>query len=362
VFKGTPSRSAADVNREFDEMGAYYNAFTSEENTVYYAAVLPEFQARSVELLADILRPSLREDDFDTEKKVILEEIQMYMDQPPFGADDTVKALHLPGHPLARSVLGTAETITALRPEAMRAYFERQYSPRNIVVATAGRVDFSALVDQVAERCGEWASSAVSRETPRAASHSAFEVVTNSSAAQQYFLQLANGPAADDPLSERFAAKLLATVVGDDSGSRMYWELVDSGLAEHASLSHHEYDGTGMYMVYASCDPSGASDLAQRLADILRTVDRDGVTEEEVRLAKSKIKSRVVIGSERPRNRLFYVGGNWLSRREYRALREDLQALDAITRDQISTALERFPLSETTSLTVGPLESVPRPK
>ena len=95
AFKGTPSRSADDVNREFDEMGAHYNAFTNEENTVFYAAVLPEHQDRAVELLADILRPSLREDDFDTEKQVILEEIQMYEDQPPFGADDKCPALAL---------------------------------------------------------------------------------------------------------------------------------------------------------------------------------------------------------------------------------------------------------------------------
>src|SRR5215213_1200527 len=87
VFKGTPTRSAADVNREFDEMGAHYNAFTSEENTVYYAAMLPEHQTAAVELLADIIRPSLRDEDFETEKQVILEEIQMYEDQPPFGAD-----------------------------------------------------------------------------------------------------------------------------------------------------------------------------------------------------------------------------------------------------------------------------------
>src|SRR5512137_1763351 len=77
MFKGTPTRSADDVNREFDEMGAHYNAFTNEENTVYYASVLPEHQIPALELLADILRPSLREDDFETEKQVILEEIQM---------------------------------------------------------------------------------------------------------------------------------------------------------------------------------------------------------------------------------------------------------------------------------------------
>src|SRR6185437_9108730 len=80
VFKGTPQRTADDVNRDFDEMGAHYNAFTSEEKTVYYAAVLPEYQTPAVELLADILRPSLREEDFNTEKQVIIEEIKMYED------------------------------------------------------------------------------------------------------------------------------------------------------------------------------------------------------------------------------------------------------------------------------------------
>ena len=146
VFKGTPTRSADDVNREFDEMGADYNAYTNEENTVFYAAVLPEYQDRAVELLADILRPALREDDFDTEKKVILEEIQMYEDQPPFGADDKCRAAYFGPHPLGQSVLGTAESVAALTAEAMRDYFRRRYSPGNIVLAAAGRVDFDALV------------------------------------------------------------------------------------------------------------------------------------------------------------------------------------------------------------------------
>ena len=147
MFKGTPTRSADDVNREFDEMGAHYNAFTNEENTVYYAAVLPEYQDRAVELLADILRPSLREEDFDTEKQVILEEIQMYEDQPPFGADEKCRAAFFGSHPLGRSVLGTAQSVADLPVAAMREYFDTRYSPGNIVLAAAGRIDFDALVD-----------------------------------------------------------------------------------------------------------------------------------------------------------------------------------------------------------------------
>ena len=159
VFKGTPRRTADDVNREFDELGAHYNAFTSEENTVYYASVLPEYQEPVIDILADIMRPSLREDDFDMEKKVIIEEIQMYADQPPFGMDDKIKELHYGKHPLARSVLGSEETVGGLDVRQMRDYFESHYAPNNMFVAAAGRVDFEALVRQVESRCGHWASA-----------------------------------------------------------------------------------------------------------------------------------------------------------------------------------------------------------
>src|SRR6059058_3107450 len=86
VFKGTERRTALDVNRDFDRIGADYNAFTSEENTVFHAALLPEYLPQAVDILADILRPSLRADDFDMEKNVILEEIGMYDDMPAFVA------------------------------------------------------------------------------------------------------------------------------------------------------------------------------------------------------------------------------------------------------------------------------------
>src|SRR3989442_13527027 len=71
IFKGTPRRTALDVNRDFDRIGSNPNAYTSEENTVFYATVLPEYLPQAMEILTDILRPSLRTDDFEMEKKVI---------------------------------------------------------------------------------------------------------------------------------------------------------------------------------------------------------------------------------------------------------------------------------------------------
>jgi predicted Zn-dependent peptidase len=359
-FKGTPRRSADDVNREFDEIGAHYNAFTSEECTVYYASVLPEYQESSIDILADIMRPSLRQDDFDMEKKVILEEIQMYLDQPPFGMDDRIKELHLGKHPLAKSVLGTSTSITDLARDQMHAYFASRYSPGNVFVAAAGKVNFPALIEQVAARCGDWQPQAAPRDVPRAVSDRRFEVVHRPTSTQEYVLQIADAPSSED--ADRFAAKLLATIVGDDSGSRMYWELTESGLAESASLGHYEYQGLGMFYTWLACEPDATEDNLARLAAIYRGVEKDGVTDVELRQAKNKVKARVVLSSERPRSRLFNVGGNWLQRREYRTVADDLEELERVTTGDIRAVLKKFPLSACSTIAVGPLEKVLQPK
>src|SRR5438477_7968599 len=132
VFKGTPRRSALDVNRDFDRIGAHYNAFTSEENTVFYAAILPEYLPQGVDILADILRPSLRVDDFDMEKNVIIEEIGMYEDQPMWSAYDHAKRTYFAEHPLGKTILASPDSIRALRREQMHEYFERRYVAPNI--------------------------------------------------------------------------------------------------------------------------------------------------------------------------------------------------------------------------------------
>jgi predicted Zn-dependent peptidase len=360
AFKGTPSRSADDVNREFDEMGAHYNAFTNEENTVFYAAVLPEHQDRAVELLADILRPSLREDDFNTEKQVILEEIQMYEDQPPFGADDKCRALHYGAHPLGRSVLGTAKSVRELPVEAMLDYFRRRYSPGNIVLAGAGRIDFDALVGLVQRRCGDWAPAATARTVEPVHARDGFQVLHKETATQQYVLQLAAGPAAED--ADRYAAKLLATVLGDDSGSRLYWELVDPGLAEHASLSHGEHQRAGMLMTYMSCDPEQAAGNLQRILDLYRRAEAEGVTAAELEQAQSKIRSRLVLSSERPRGRLYAVGNDWVYRHEYRPVEAELAAVAGVTVADMAAVLAKYPLTRATTVAIGPLAELPQPR
>jgi predicted Zn-dependent peptidase len=359
VFKGSANRTAAEVNRDLDDLSAGSNAYTSEEQTVYYATILPEDQEEMVELLADMMRPALRKDDFDTEKQVILEEIAKYDDQPPYGAHEKCMAAFFDNHPLGKSILGTPASVGSLARDQMLAYFEQRYSPKNMVLVAAGNVDFDSLVLQAQNYCGRWAMFEAPRAAPAAQPRHEFKVIHKPLAVQQYVVQLAAGPAATDP--DRYAARLLTTVIGDDSGSRLFWELVDTGQAESASIGTQEYQGAGVYLTWLSCLPDLAAENLQRIAEIVQEAEADGITEEELEQAKNKVCAQIVLHSERPTNRLFSVGNSWIQRRQYKTVREAVDAYRAVTLTDIARVLQQYPLSRTATVAVGPLTELAAP-
>jgi len=359
AFKGTAHRTAAEVNQQLDQIGSHSNASTSEEQTIYYAAMLPEYQQTAVEILSDMMRPALRPEDFDTEKQVILEEIAKYDDQPPFGAHEKAMAQHFGNHPLGRSVLGTVKSVGALTAEQMGSYFEQRYSPGNMVLTAAGNIDFDALTETAEQMCGQWPSFSVTRETPRAEANDSFLSIHKETASQQYLVQIANGPAAHD--NQRYAARLLATIFGDDSGSRLYWEMIETGLAEYAGIDCYEFQGTGIFMTYLCGAPEDAQQILQHATEMKHQLQENGVSEEELAQAKSKICAHVVLSSERPMHRLYAVGANWLQRGEYRTVSDVVAAYQAVTVADIREILDQFPLTEETTVTIGPLKQMDGP-
>ncbi|PQO25737.1 insulinase family protein [Blastopirellula marina] len=359
VFKGTARRTAEDVNRELDELGAQSNAFTSEEQTVYYAVVLPELQSQIVDLLADIMRPTLRQEDFDTEKKVILEEIMKYDDQPPYGGHEKSMAAWFGKHPLGNSVLGTQQSVGDLSQQQMMAYFQQRYSPTNMTLVATGNVDFDKLVDQANQLCGSWKKYNVSRITDRPVGQSNFQLVTKETSIQQYVIQLAESPGSED--EARYAARLLATIMGDDVGSRFFWELVDPGLAEFAAMESYEFQGCGVMMNYVCCAPQDAQRVLEVVNHEVEKLMTDGITQRELDLAKNKVCSHVVLRSERPSSRLFSVGSSWTQRKSLRTVKETVESYQKVKLEDIGRLLEKYDLRKTSTTAVGPLTALHLP-
>ncbi len=353
AFKGNDQYSADDMNRIFDEVGAHYNASTGEDVTSYYAAVLPEYLRTTMEMLAVLMQPSLRQDDFDKEKIVILEEIGMYEDMPSFTAYDNVMATHFSGHPLGQCILGTNESIRALTADQMRRYHTQQYGAANITLAIAGNTEFQSVCELAERYCSSIPAGSCDRRLPAAEPQTRTRFIVKESSGHQHVMQMGMAPLASDPL--RFVAELLAVIVGDDSGSRMFWDIVYPGHADAAELGYNEYDGAGTWMTYLSCHPEQTRENLRRVQNIFDAVNRDGVTEDELEQARNKVASRIVLRGERPMGRLSSLGGNWVYRGEYSSVADDLETVRKIDGRQMELLLEQYPLSVNTTVGVGPL-------
>ena len=352
AFKGPEGRTAADVNAALDDLGAHSNACTSEEETVFYFKTLPELQEDAVKLLGDLARPALRKDDFESEKQVVLEEIKMYDDMPPFGIDEKLREYFWIGHPLARSVSGTLESVSALTPEAMRDYWERRYVPNNIVFAATGRVDFNLLTRWVDAAFGGLRSGDAPRAERRAAGRRGTTLLTRASATQEYVLQATSAPSCRDDVD---ALLLGALILGGDVGSRLFWELVDSGRAEAASLDCSLYVDSGMMVAQLECSPEDARENLSTMRALFSEAITDGVTEEELVRVKNKTLARVALQGERPLSRLYSVGDDWVSTGKYRSTSDLMAKIRQTTLEEVNAALRKYPPLDPFTIAVGPL-------
>jgi len=353
MFKGSERRTADDVNREFDEIGAQYNAFTSEENTVYYGSVLPEFQSRVLDLLTDLLHPSLRDEDFEVEKKVILEEIALYEDRPRFTVMDLARETYFAGHPLGNRVLGTTASIAALSRDAMEAYFRRRYAPNNLTLVLTGNYDWDAALHQVERASADWqpadAPRVLSEPSPRAITR----VETTEKFNRAHLAWLSPGVSAQD--ERRYAADIIAHALGAAVGSRLYWALVDPGLAETASMAHSEEDGTGVFYTYASCSPERAQEIVEIVRRVWNSAMDEGITQEELDRAKRKLASGTVIRGETPFGRLLQVGFDWQYRHVLEPIDRTVDDLLAVSLSQVNAFLATRPFERAALVSLGPV-------
>jgi len=355
LFKGTEKLSAFEVNEAFDRTGAEFNAATGEENTVFYAKVLPEYLLDVTRLWIELMRPALRDEDFNIEKNVIKEEIAMYKDTPSYDVTDRCRCLHFDSHPCGNSVLGSEESISNLTAEQMRGYFTNRYAPNNMVLSCAGNFNWEQIYSVVESSCEKWQKQVVSRKLETAEGSKKKKRVEKPNLVREHICLMSAAVPAQDP--RRFAASLLATIIGDDIGSRFFWELVDKALAEEATMQFGAMDGTGVFCSYIRCSSKNVSKVLDTVKSIFESLSRSGITEDEMKTAKNKILSALVIKNELPMGRLIDLGFNWIYLQQYRTIEDDINAIKAVTVDDIGSLIEQFNPGDFTQVSIGPVQA-----
>jgi predicted Zn-dependent peptidase len=345
MFKGTDEISADALNRRFDEMGARNNAYTSGDLTAFHAHVLPEHLDDALELLGKMMRPALRDDDFTTEKGVILEEIAMYKDSPFWVLYEEAMDRHYAGGSLGHRVLGTSDTVTDLSSEQMRTYFNARYSADNTVVALAGKLDFAKVVDDVAKLCGKWQVTNADRQLAKPKSGAGRFELRDENVNRAYMIGISAAPAIDDDL--RYAATLASQILGASDNSRLHWALIESGLADEAQAEYHGREGVGEQFVYASGSPDKAEEIwsvvERELAGLAASV-----TDDDLARLRGRMVTGVTLSGERPADRMQRIGSQWTLTGQYRPLEEELARIEAITVSDVRHVIEMFDPKPTT--------------
>ena len=269
----------------------------------------------------------------------------MYKDNPFWVLYERVAEERYRAHTLGHRVLGTNETVSGMEAAQMRAYFDSRYSADNTVVALAGKLDFDRCVKQIESLCAGWQATRPTRDSAEPAAEQREVLVEDPKVNRAYCLMLAPGPAFGD--DRRYAASILAEVLGGADNSRLHWALIDPGIAEEAQAAYDPHDGCGDYFVFASCAP-------ERLPEVRATLDReiaslvDSLTPADIDRLRNKIATGVTLAGERPGGRMQRIGRRWTYLRSHMTLDEELERIHAVTIDDLRGVWGAYPFSPRT--------------
>ena len=338
LFKGTATRSALDIAAEVDAVGGQMNAFTSKEYTCFYAKVLGNDLPVAVDVMMDITtQASLREQDIDAERSVVLEEIAMHDDDPMDRAGEALDRRLLTGSPLSLPILGTRESIGGMSPRTIRSFYRRNYRPQTLAVTAAGNVDHGELVKLVRAATAEldwpWgvAPADLKIRKPRRLAPGSGSISALPWHGEQCTVALAaRGLPRSHP--QRRTLDVLNTIIGGGMSSRLFQSVREErGLAYSVYSGHSAYSDTGVWSVAAGCQPDRAAEVFDVITQELALVRDAGVSDDEVTRAKGHLSGSIVMSGEDTASRMVTLGRAEVATGELHGLDEVLARVESVT-------------------------------
>lgn len=340
LFKGTAMRSARQIAEEFDRIGGEVNAFTSKENTCYYAKVLDHHGELAVSILADMFfNSSFATEEMAKEKQVILEEILMSEDDPSDDIHEQLWRVMYPRDSLGLPILGTKETLSTFTADKIHEYMNKYYHPENVVVSVAGNIS-ADLLRHIEKLFGGY------EKTPNAVSvhctypeFSSGRYVKNRDVEQSHIAM--SYPAVNVKHPNAYSLVAFNNILGGNMSSRLFQEVrEDRGLAYTVYSYHTCYVDVGSLTIYAGANNEQRELLFQTMNETLNRVKRDGVTREEVENAKEHLKGSFVLGLESTDSHMSRNGKSELMLGRHKSIDEVIAQIDAVSYESVNDMMK----------------------
>jgi predicted Zn-dependent peptidase len=356
AFKGTPMRSADEINREIDRLGGSANAFTSKETLCFHGRVLAEDLARAVSLFGDLAAHALPpgvESEIERERTVILSEIAAVEDNPEELVGDLCDLAFFGDHPLGLPVVGSAPAVSRLQLPEIRSHLYTHLVARHLVVSAAGRVDHAELVRLVEEHAADIPPGPSLRRRVPPASLRAVRVVPRDLEQVQVCLSGSGVPRGDP---RKPAGDVLSAIVGEGCSSRLFREVRERrGLAYTVGSSLTSYRDAGNFHVAFGVAPTRLEETLEVIRQVLADVRGSGVTHEELDTAKRQLRTSVRLSAELTGARMAYLAEQTLLGRDETDVEDLLEAIERVTRSDVNTLAADFLHAPLAVGAVGPV-------
>jgi predicted Zn-dependent peptidase len=357
LFKGTPKHTTArEISVAIEGVGGIINAGTDKELTVYWCKVAQHHFPTALDVLADILLHSKFDPkDIESERRVIIEEINMEKDSPPQLVNMLVDELLWPGHPLGRDVAGDKDSVAAITRDMMLDYLAHQYLPSNTVVSVAGALQHQAMVTAIGQALGDWADRQPHPGYQAYKEQPFPQLNIGRKDTEQAHLCLAlNGLSLFHP--QRFTLDLLNVILGEGMSSRLFTEIRDRrGLAYsiHSYVEH--FLDTGSITIYAGVEPRNLQVTITAILEQLSWL-KETVPEAELAKAKELSKGRLLLRMEDSRSVAGWMGGQEVLIGDILSVDQVMSIIDAITAEELRQLAQKLLVSSQLRLAVvGPV-------
>lgn len=356
LFKGTRKRTAQQIAEVVDAVGGDLNAFTSKEYTCFYAHTLDRDLPLAVDVLGDMVTSAtIRTSDVDAERDVVLEEIRMHVDTP----DDLVHSVFsetlFGAHPLGREVLGSEQSIGAMRREQVHRYFKRHYVSANLVVVAVGNVAHADVVREAAAAFADLAPigrPTVHRRPPTMTAAPAAALRARPTEQSHVVL---GGPGIPRTDARRFAVNVLNQALGGGMASRLFQEVRERrGLAYSVYSYPSMHVDSGTFAVYAGTAPRRTRTLLDVLRAELDLARTGGLTDGELERAKGHLAGSIVLALEDTGSRMSRIGKALVSGLELLSLDDTIAAVESVTQDDVAEVSDLLLSGPFTLALVGP--------
>ncbi len=340
-FRQTKHGTSKSISSKFEDVGAYVNAFTTKENTVFYVRALKKHLKRSFSLLCDVVfNGNFNQKDMNSERSIILEEIKYYLDDPEEMIFDHGEKLLFGNHGLGMGITGTVESVSNLDTSALELFYRKFYVPSNIIITAAGNIDHDKIVKLAEERFPNSVANgeAVSRKPPRNIETDVFSGTHKGTQTHALFCRRIDGS-----FREKYPVLILNEFFSSGMSSRLQNKLRENrGLAYNLDSEIQRYSDCGSFGIYCSIDDKNLAETEDIISSEMQKVAAGKITKAEVRRAKEQIKSSFIMENESMSARMGSLAGKEFHNEPKLTSAEILQMIESIPASEISLAAEKY--------------------